>query len=205
MHYLSVILFALSANIDSLAVGTAYGMKKIKISALSNFIIALISVAGTVIAMLIGLALSKFIPVYIANIIGNLILIAIGLWFLKDYIMKNIRHKEKPEAEGPLNLCAEILDNPEKADADSSGEIDLRETVILTLALTINNFGLGIGASIAGFNIAATAVFTFIFSLVFIRLGYKLGKGVLSNIIGKYTDLVSGIVIIALGIIEMFT
>lgn len=205
MNLLSIFLFALSANIDNLTVGAAYGIKNIKIGALSNLIIAVISAAGTLVSMTLGLALSHLIPPYIANIIGCVILIAIGLWFLKDFIFKN-RKPQKPDSKDASGISryTEILDEPEKADADSSGDIDIRETVILALALTINNLGLGIGASIAGFNIAATTLCTFVISLAFIFLGYRLGKGYLSAFFGKYSGLISGIIIIALGIFEMF-
>ena len=162
MQFLPILLFAISANIDNLTVGTAYGIKNIKIGAFSNLIIAVISVAGTILSMSLGLVLSHFIPPFIAGIIGSVILIVIGLWFIKGYIFKNCGlHKTTPKEAGGLNRYTEILDEPEKADSDSSGDIDIRETIILALALTINNFGLGIGASIAGFNITITAVCTF--------------------------------------------
>jgi putative sporulation protein YtaF len=205
MHLFSILLFALSANIDNFTVGAAYGIKKIKIGNLSNLIIAIISSVGTLISMTLGLVLSSLIPQYFANIIGNVILIAIGLWFLKNFVFKNyIVHKSESKETGGLKRYTEILDEPEKADADSSGDIDIRETFILAFALTINNFGLGIGASIAGFNIALTTVCTFIFSLLLILLGYRLGKGYLSAFFGKYAELISGIIIIALGLFEMF-
>jgi putative sporulation protein YtaF len=153
--------------------------------------------------MTVGLALSKIIPPGFASDIGDVILIAIGLWFIKDFIIKEQIHKKKPVQGGPINRCAEILDQPEKADADSSGRIDLRETFLLAAALTINNLGLGIGASIAGFNIPQTVAFTFVFSLAFLRIGCIMGKSLLSNFFGKYASLIAGIIIAALGIYEL--
>lgn len=196
-------MFAMSVNIDNLTVGTVYGIKKIRITALSNLIIAIISAVGTLLSMSIGLAISRFIPQSIANIVGNFMLIAIGIWFIKDFLVKIKVHNPRPKEAEHHNRCTEILDEPEKADADSSGLIDIRETVFLALALTINNFGLGIGASIAGFSIVMTTLFTFISSLAFIRLGYFMGKSFLSNFFGKYASLAAGIIIVAMGLYEM--
>ena len=47
MHVLSALLFAVSANIDCLAIGLSYGIQSVKIDARSNLIIAVISTAGT--------------------------------------------------------------------------------------------------------------------------------------------------------------
>lgn len=201
MQLLPIIVFAISVNIDNFTVATVYGIKKIKITVLSNLIIGIISAAGTLISMSIGLAISRFIPQSIANIVGNFMLIAIGMWFIKDYIVKRV-HKKSNE-QGRRNRCTEILDEPEKADADSSGTIDIRETVFLAVALTLNNFGLGIGASIAGLNLALTTLFTFISSLAFIRLGFLLGNSFLSDFFGKYASLAAGIIITAMGVYEM--
>lgn len=203
MQLLPIIMFAISVNIDNLTVATVCGIKKIKITALSNLIIAFISAAGTLISMSIGLAISRFIPQSIANIVGNFMLIAIGIWFIKDFVVKTKVHNMKPKEAEHHNRCTEILEKPEKADADSSGSIDIRETVFLALALTLNNFGLGIGASIAGLNIALTTLFTFISSLAFIRLGFLLGKSFLSDFFGKYASLAAGIIIVAMGVYEM--
>ena len=50
MHVLSALLFAVSANIDCLAIGLSYGIQSVKIDARSNLIIAVISTAGTLLS-----------------------------------------------------------------------------------------------------------------------------------------------------------
>ena len=46
-------------------------------------------------------------------------------------------------------------------------------------------------------------LFTFIFSLITITIGYILGNSYLSKMFGKYASLVSGIIVIALGLYEI--
>ena len=98
----------------------------------------------------------------------------------------------------------EILTKNKTADIDGSGNIELKEAVSLALALSINNFALGIGASMSGISISLTTVFTFIFSVLILILGLKIGNSFLSEIFGKYSDLLSAIIIILMGVFQLF-
>ena len=191
MHILSSLLFAFSANIDNFVVGLSYGIKKIKIGFMSNLLIALISLAGTVLSMLAGKIIFSFIPKNVSNYVGSIMLILIGTWTLVKPLLKN-----KPSDD--------ILDHPEKADIDNSSSIDVKESIVLACALTINNVGLGIGASITGLNIVMTSLLTFIFSLLMIIIGHTFGSYYLSKVFSKRAAFVSGLIIIALGVYEMF-
>ena len=62
MCLISSILLAFSASLDSLIIGIAYGIKKIRITLSINIIIALIVTLGTFLSMLLGTILGKFIP-----------------------------------------------------------------------------------------------------------------------------------------------
>jgi putative sporulation protein YtaF len=171
VHLIFALLFAFSANIDNFTVGIAYGIKKIRIGLLSNLLIALVTATGTFVSMAAGLAVSRILTPTIANAVGSIILIMIGFWIIKDFFMKKKRPEMQKQKETHLTSCGQILSEPEKADSDHSGSIDLKESLILACALTINNFGLGIGASITGLNIYATVICTFLFSIISIALG----------------------------------
>lgn len=206
MHLLSSLLFAISANMDNLTVSIAYGIKKIKIGKISNLIIAIISGIGTFLSMSIGTLVSKFLSPNAANIIGSVILIVIGTWFIAEFFLNKRKEDIKKSNYSKNNLMnyRELLDTPEKADADGSGYIDLKEAVVLGFALTINNIGLGIGVSITGLNILITTFCTFVFSILSIILGCFIGNSCLSGILGKYASLISSIIIVCLGIYEIF-
>ena len=203
MHLISSFLFAFSANIDNFTVGIAYGIKKIKISLLSNLLIALITAAGTFVSMAIGLALSKVLTVSAANIIGSVILIVLGIWIAKDFFKKNKNFEISEHKNQHIADYNQILETPELADLNHSGTIDIKESLVLAFALTINNFGLGIGASITGLNIYATVLCTFFFSILSITVGCLLGRSYLSTLLGKFAPLVSGLIIVLLGIYEL--
>lgn len=205
MHVLSSLLFAFSVSIDSFVIGVAYGIKKIKITLLNNFLIAVISGFGTFLAMSIGLLITKFIPPAIGNALGGIILILMGLLFILDYF-KKVYKKRKEDLNNATDLIGfmDILDNPEKADADNSGDIDTKEAVTLAFALTVNNLIVGIGASIAALNIIFTTFCTFVFSILAIAFGFFIGRHYLAKTLGKYALPASGIIIIVLGLYEIF-
>ena len=97
----------------------------------------------------------------------------------------------------------EILTNNKTADTNGSGNIEVKEAVSLAIALSLNNFALGLGASMSGISIPLTTIFTFIFSILILILGLKIGNSFLSKIFGKYSDLLSAIIIIAMGIFQL--
>ena len=198
MCLISSILLAFSASLDSLIIGIAYGIKKIRIKLSINIIIALIVTLGTFLSMLLGTILGKFIPRYICNYIGAILLIFVGLWMTLNYF------KEQKISKNYYCDYDEILTKNKTADIDGSGNIELKEAVSLALALSINNFALGIGASMSGISISLTTVFTFIFSVLILILGLKIGNSFLSEIFGKYSGLLSAIIIILMGVFQLF-
>nr|WP_279285509.1 sporulation membrane protein YtaF [Clostridium sp. C8-1-8] len=203
MSLLAIMLFVLTSSIDNFTVALAYGVKNIKISLFSNLVISIVSSLGTFISMSLGLLLAKLLIPKTANIIGSSILLLIGLWFLYDY------YKEKKERALDINLnkshkksCMNLLDNPEVADFDNSGTIDLKESFSLSIALAINNVGLGIAGSIAGLNIAYTTIVTFIFSIIVIPIGMILGSKFLAKRLGNTAPLISALILIVLSLFE---
>lgn len=202
MNIIAILLFVLSASIDNFTVAVAYGMKKIKIGTVSYIIISIISALGTGISMTFGSLFYHFISLFFAKLIGCLILTIIGLYFIYDYrLNKNsLEAKTQDESITPK----EILHSPEIADLDKSGTIEVKESLALGVALAIDNFGLGIAASIVGLNILYTTLATLLFSILIIPLGVYIAKSYISSFVGKNASLISGIVIILLAIMEFF-
>lgn len=190
MNILLSFLFAVSANMDNFVVGLSYGIKKIKIGTASNLTISLITFVGTALSMSLSRVIAGFMTEFVSILIGSTMLILIGSWTIIKPLLK------RRQSEG-------ILGNPEKVDKDSSMTIDIRESLTLGIALTINNIGLGIGASIAGLNIVLTSIFTFIFSILLLIAGCLLGTKYLSRLFSKKATIASGLIIIILGIVEL--
>lgn len=198
MSFLSVILFVIAASLDILVVSFAYGLKNIKINFSSTLVIATISSLGTLVSMMLGKAFLDVLPLKLTDIIGGLVLLGIGLYFIITYFKekKSINSSDCTNANSPI--C--ILENPEIADKDKSGNIDLKESLALSVALSLNNFGLGIGASISGLNITFTTISTFIISLIFISVGIYFSKKIKNKKVVNNSNLISGVIIILLSL-----
>ncbi|EGT5619294.1 sporulation membrane protein YtaF [Clostridium perfringens] len=202
VSFLSILLFVIAASLDILVVSLAYGLKDIKINFSSTLVIASISALGTFISMILGQFLVDLIPVKLGDIIGGLVLLALGFYSIYSYFKeKKILTSHNSENNSSPTF---ILENPEVADKDKSGNIDFKESLALSLALALNNFGLGIGASISGLNITFTTISTFIISLIFISLGFYLSKTIKSKNISKNSNLIAGIIIIILSLFIIF-
>lgn len=204
MNYMTAILLSISANLDTLAVCVSYGMKKVKVSIIASLLISFITSLGTFISMFLGKVITSFISPKIVTIIGGLLLLILGLKVIFDFIKKYKKTHIKNLLRSKKVSYSEILDNPVKADTDNSGDIDLRECITLSIALSLNNLNVGIAASIAGISILLNTLFTFIFTLVSIYLGFFIGRKYASRLIGEYSDLVSGLLIALLGIYQIF-
>ena len=205
MQFLSAILFAFSSSCDSIIVGLSYGTKNIKINRFHSFIVALISGIGTFLSMAFGKLFLEFIPMYYANLLGSSILILFGIYLLIEYMRKYRARKHLTKENIPdIQHYKYTLQHPEIIDADNSKVIDFKETIILALILCLNNVGLGIAASITGLNIYLTSIASFGVCFFFLILGHYLGERMLSDKLSGYAELISIVLVLVLGIYELF-
>ena len=198
---LSALLFSLSSNLDNVVVGTAYGIKNIKIGIIANLIIAIITSTGTFLSMSLGVYISKFLPHSIANALGAGAIIILGGYFVIQSIIKLVNNKNSKELA--LKDIDDMIEYAEKSDLDNSGDINIKEALLVAFGLTFNNLGTGVAASITGVSIQFTVISTFILSILTIMFGETVGNHVFGNFLGKYAPLISGILLIILGIIEL--
>jgi len=197
---LSALLFSVSSNLDNVVIGLAYGIKKIKIGITSNLIIATVTSTGTFLSMLVGVYILKFLPHAISNILGASVIIILGVYFVIQSIIELVNSSKSNELA--LKNISDMITYAEKSDLDSSGDINMKEALIVAFGLTFNNVGTGVAASITGVSIQFTVICTFILSILTIIFGEAVGNHVLGKFFGKYAPLFSGILLIILGIIE---
>lgn len=198
MQLVSSLLFAVSASLDALIVGITYGIKRIHITFLQNILVSLITLTGTVISIGLGLKLAPLLPPKAASLAGSAILILLGGYYIMKYLILALRSF--------LELRRASLGEIRKTSNEVKKEkatLTLRETALLGAALSVNNMGIGIGASIAGLSLIPTAIVTFLFSVIFLFLGNRLGKIRLLRIADRFADPLSGLLLIALGICEL--
>ncbi|GAP94847.1 manganese efflux pump [Leptolyngbya sp. NIES-2104] len=229
-HLLSAFILCFSSNVDNFAVAVAYGVKNLRIGRLSNLLIALVSALGTLLSLSVGEVIGRYLSDQVANFLGSGVLIAIGIWGIWDTLererkrqsvkMRQTRSRslvavgmdstqfvqsQAVESSSIDSLSYEsFLENPEKADTDQSGYIDVREAIAIAFGLTINNLGTGVGAGISDFNVPFTTGLTFAFSVMAVSGGYYLGDRFTTRITGISAGVVSGLMVIALGIYEYF-
>lgn len=225
MYLISVFLLAIASNIDNLAVAIAYGVKKIKIGSLSNLVISLVTGIGTYISISSGETISNYLGSNLPNSIGSSVIIVIGFWVIWDTRQKARKRKrnrlrlqqrvsvgietDKTTSDSIEQFYQEVsyesfIAEPEKADKDKSGYIDVKESIALALGLTINNLLSGVGAGISGFHATITSFLSFIFSLLAITGGYTLGDRFKIRMSRLWTGILSGCLLIGLGIYEYF-
>lgn len=206
MNFLSPLLLSISSNLDTFTVGASYGIKKIRMTKSSLLLIAIITSIGTFISMYLGKIIGNFFNQNIANIFGSILLSLVGIYFIIEHVRIEKKHRGEDiscyvESNSKYKV---ILEDPSIVDIDKSYEISINEALLLSFALTINNLGVGVAASITGVNIPLSVFFNFIVTIISFYLGCFIGNSYLSKFFGKYATLVSGIILILLGIYEAF-
>lgn len=198
---LSALLFALASNLDNFVIGAAYGMKKIKLGIGENLLIAIISSICTFLVMYLAEHLLINLPIAMVNAIGSLILIGLGGYFTIESTSHLINSRNTNDLA--LKDIYEMADYAKKSDSDNSGSIDLKESIAVGFALSINNIGAALGAAATNIPIIYAVSFTFILSITAIILGQGLVTGISKRFIGKYSPLISGLLLIILGVFEL--
>jgi putative sporulation protein YtaF len=214
MNFLTILVLALSSNLDNVGVGLAYGTRKVCLPFLSNLIIALITSCGTLITMLMGKDRAVlWLKGPLADYLGGGIIVIAGLYVLIQSFQQQTPVEEvrvRSEARGGggflsrLKELGRMISDPELADRDYSGCIEAGEAVVLGLALTLNNLANGFAAGMLGLSPAMTTGAVFIFSLLTFWIGILLGRRFSSQIWGEWAGHAAGVMLILLGIYEMF-
>ena len=194
MSLLPSLLFGISASLDALLVGTALGLRKVPLPAGHNLLISTVTLMGTVISIGLGTLLLPLFPTGIGTRIGSSVLILFGLYYLGKWLLSKWRCRISPTDP----LCQE-----EKKFA-SHRKLTLFQTLALGCALSMNNIGIGFSASITGLPFLPASISTFFCSFGFLTLGSRLGRSALLQQIGEYTDPASGLLLILLGLCQLY-
>lgn len=221
----SLLLLSFAVSLDGFGAGITYGVRKIRIPAVSAVIIALCSGVVILLSMLLGTMLSGWLPPRAAQAAGALILIAIGLWALAQFV----RGGESAEAGGAIvsertaadpegnaassevwkleirkwGIIIQILRTPSAADVDRSGVISKGEALLLGAALSLDAFGAGIGTALVGFPPLITALLIAASSGLFLWCGTKVGFRIAGWRWVKRLAALPGIILIAMGLFKL--
>ncbi|ABS23489.1 sporulation membrane protein YtaF [Bacillus cytotoxicus] len=204
--YFSLILLAFTLSLDSCSVGLTYGLRNVRIPLRSIIIIGICSAAVMLVSMGIGNMIAKVFSPMIATRIGGFVLVGIGAWVLYQFFRGDKKEEIKQEEKvwkleiASLGLVIQILRKPTVADFDRSGTISAGEALLLGIALSVDSFGAGIGASLLGYAPVMMAMLVAVMSSLFLFIGMQMGT-MLSNMrwLQRFTFL-PGVLLIIIGL-----
>jgi len=201
-HFLYAFFIALTNNYDNIGARIAYSMGGIKISTPINVWIAIITFVITFLASFSGTLIKGSLGKQFASVIAMVILVSIGSWMiLEPYFKKKcIEHLSQENSKSIICIFLE----PKKADMNNSKHIDFKEATPLGIALSINNIGGGLSAGMIGLNSFLVGSLSAVISFMALWAGNYFAEFLIKrNIAGKAT-VVGGIVLIAIGIEQLF-
>ncbi|WP_164219482.1 sporulation membrane protein YtaF [Virgibacillus sp. YIM 98842] len=199
--YTGLFFLVIAVSLDGFGVGVTYGMRKIRVPLIGLLIIMLCSGITVLLAMTIGSSLRSFISPSMAETLGGAILIALGIISLYNILLSE---RKKPSESKKQNILTAVLNTPDKADLDQSGIISANEALLLGTALALDAFGAGIGASMLGYSPVITALFIACMSGFFVYCGIKIGMLLSQSKHLQNMSYIPPILLIALGIFNIF-
>ncbi|WP_018921698.1 sporulation membrane protein YtaF [Salsuginibacillus kocurii] len=221
-EWLSIFLLAFAVSLDSFGVGLTYGMRALRLSVLAYLCIVICSFLFVYLASIAGDVLQIYLPARVAESLGGWILIGIGAWaFYQGLLHAGDRKEDRPSNKPVkqriesmerllfhieirwLGLVIRIIRKPTSADVDGSGVISFKEALLLGVALSLDAFGAGLGASFMGISATALAFTVSIMCIVFLALGIRGGNWLAKFPFMQALTYVPGLLLIALGIIEV--
>jgi putative sporulation protein YtaF len=191
MGIMSMLAFACAVSLDGFSAGMTYGVRGIKLPTRSVLIVSFCSASAMFLSMYIGRGLSSFISPSVAETIGGMLIVFIGMYAVyqiyrekkreqcneedREYLSVEERRSLLKLEIKALGLIVEVLKHPAEADVNRSGNISGKEAFILGLALAIDACGSGIGAAFLGYTPWLTALFIAIVNGIFIVTGIRVG------------------------------
>lgn len=196
-------MIAISVSIDSLLSGIAFGMKGIKISLFHTLSICglflLYCLMGYFFSLLL-LTLPRHFPLILPLLktLGNLSLFFIGMYL--------IYQDRKQKSASPASKT--VFTDPALADLDASGSLDIRESIFLTLALSVDTVLAVFSLSLTGESGLAWALGFGGMQSLFMLMGLLFGKyfaSKASDLTLHFLKTYPGYFILFAGFVRLFT
>ncbi|WP_414527184.1 sporulation membrane protein YtaF [Nodularia chucula] len=216
----SLLTLSIAVSLDSFGVGVTYGMRRITIGCKSLGLITLCTAMTLLLAMILGNAVSHLLPLELAEMLGGLILLGIGLMAIFTNFRSRRRESKQSHSEfseppktpkspasrwrwldwKPLRVIRDIWKSPLAADFDASGSITDLEAVALGFSVSLDSFFAGIAAALMGHSIWLTTIIISTMSGFLIYLGLQVGIVLSHNRLLNRFSYLPGILLIILGL-----
>lgn len=182
---ITVNLIGVSSNFDNTGVGIAYGSDQIKFP---HWVNAIINIVGGITAFIggyLGDVISQFVGVKPAGWLACFALGGIGFFFwYASYI-----HPMISKSKSPIRIPTP----------------GFRQSILLGLAMSLDNIVLGFGATVS--NIAsmwAESLSIAVLGYVMLWFGHRVGIGILSKFLGRYSAFIAGLILVMVGIYQIY-
>jgi len=206
------LVIALAVSFDGLGVGASYGARGLEIPPSSLACISALTGVLMAVSMGAGGYLAGFVPPEAARFFGGVIIVALGAWQCWQGYLEVLERKLRT-ADGaadyklaafrvkPLGIVVQILKEPLAADRDASGSIDSAESVFLGVALGLDAFAAGFGASLGGFSWAIVPLVA-IACPALILLGCRIGRSSAKFPSFRWSYALPGALLVIIGLLK---
>lgn len=170
-----IFILVLALSTDSFVASVAYGANRLRISFAKVIAVNLICSGCLGAALLFGSVLHGLVPEVFAKGLGFACLFFLGIIKLLDYSIKkyinnhvNVR-KDLTFSISGLSIIINIYGNPMAADWDESKSLSWKETVMFSLAMSIDSL---VAGSLSGFLLIPPGLAAFVSLLVGVLVMY---------------------------------
>jgi putative sporulation protein YtaF len=194
-------LLALSLSTDIFVAFIAYGADGVRVSRGARLVSALVCTAIFAASGLLGAAAGPLVAPAAAKAVGFLALCAVGLSRVFDGAVKAAIRRFRAAKSTKACIKRACIER-EGSGARHSGELSLRESAFLAVAMSVDGAAAGFGVGACGGGIALTTAMSMAFCLAAIALGVKLG-GVLHGTKlarGRSMSAAGGLALLALAV-----
>ena len=207
MIFLSAFLLCILLNLTPLKISLLYGNKKIYFSKSIILLFSIITSIGIFIFMYAGRIIVKLFYPEIGNIFGAVALSFIGVYYVNEYMRlenENAGYDMSYYFDSSLKYKKLMESHSCFMDFNKTNNISLNDCLKVSIGFIMNNLLIYISAGITGININLSVFFNFIFSLLFLYLGYFKFNANIQKFFNRFLNLIVGILLIILGLYETF-
>ena len=181
---IEILLLVTALCVDEMVASLAYGAEGIRLGIKNMLLMNLVSSFFLGLALGVGTLFTGLIDAHVAQVVGFVCLLLVGILKLSDYFIKAYinRHarlwKNISFSFSSLRFIVSIYANPEVADKDDSHTLSVKETLFLSCAMSIDSLAVGAMAAFLGVNLWLSVLATFVVGFLFVLAGYYAGRRV---------------------------
>lgn len=195
-------LLFLAVSVDNFCAAVACGLCGIRIPLRSCGAIAGVSCGCFALSALLRELLCAGLPSYVPNILGCLVLCALGGLQLTNLDLSAAILRTKHPLLYPIRRMAALLSNACRADSDGNRVLSVGEAVFLAMPLSVDALFSGIGVRASGVALLPELAAGFALGLAAIYLGSRFCAKV--SLPGEKTrSRLCGLILLALGLLRL--